>query len=143
MKHFRKAMTFLLFPALFGLCSGCSTVKKIQHLSPLLTLKNYSDEQEKIAFYVERQDRLFDELVAAIKAGSFTEKKAKEIRARFGNPVFVRPMEYQGAAREQWLYRYAKDGKGDKVYFYFDTDGNLLDFVYVPAAAAADAPASS
>ncbi len=142
MKHFRKAMTFLLFPALFGLCSGCSTVKKIQHMSPLLTLKNYSDEQDKIASYVERQDKLFDELVAAIKAGSFVEKKAKEIRARFGDPVFTRPMDYQGVAREQWLYRYAKAGTSDKVYLYFDSDGNLADVVYVLVVAAADAPLS-
>jgi len=142
MKQVRKAIALLFFPALLGLFSGCSTVKKIQHMGPLLTLKSYSDEQEKISSYVEHQDQLFDELVAAVKAGTFVEKTDKEIRAHFGDPVFSRPAEYQGQTHQQWLYRYAKDRQGDKVYLYFDSDGSLLDFMYVPAEAVADTPSS-
>lgn len=97
----------------------------------LLTMKGYADGQGRIARDVEREDRLFDELVHEIIEDRFQYKKAGKIEKRFGSPIFKRPAMYQGRELEEWLYRYAKDFEGNKVYMYFDEQGKLVDFEYV------------
>lgn len=119
---------------LFVVClSGCSTVKKIQHLPQLLTLKSYSDSQGSIKKEAEQADKMFDELVVEIEAGQFDYQTAAQVEKRFGEPVFKREAEYQGKMCGQWLYRYTKDFDGDsgKVYMYFDNDGMLMNVDYV------------
>lgn len=119
---------------LFVVClSGCSTVKKIQHLPQLLTLKNYSDSQGSIKKEAEQADKMFDELVVEIEAGQFDYQTAAQVEKRFGDPVFRREAACQAQACEQWLYRKAKDFSGEdgKVYLYFNNEGQLVDFEYV------------
>jgi len=113
--------------------SGCSTAKKIQHLPQLLTIKNYSDSQDRLAKDVEASDRLFDEMVTEIEAGAFDYQTAVEVQKRFGEPVFKREAECQGKMCEQWLYRKAKDfsGESGKVYVYFDGEGRLVKLDHV------------
>jgi hypothetical protein len=113
--------------------SGCSTIKKVQHMSQLLTLKHYSESQEQIGKSVEEQNKMFDEMVKEIQEGKFEYATAKQIFKRFGEPVFSRDVEYGGQMTEQWLYRYAKDYKGTngKVYIYFDQEGQLVNFEYI------------
>jgi hypothetical protein len=128
----RSALCALLFPCvLVPLClcillSGCSTVKKVQHLPQLLTLKDYSDSQERLSEEVGKSDNLFNEMVEEIESGNFAYQTSRQIERRFGEPVFKREREYQGRTCEQWLYRHAKDFSGDKVYVYFD-DGQLIN----------------
>ena len=111
--------------------SGCSPVKKIQHLSQLLMLKNYVESQGEIGKAVKQQDALFDEMRSEIEEGSFRYLDQRQILQRFGDPVFKRATEYQGKSAMQWLYRYAKDFDGDKVYLYFDDGGKMIDFEYI------------
>lgn len=113
--------------------SGCSTVKKIQHLSQLLTIKRYSDGQDQITRDVTAQNKMFDEMIVEIGRGGFNYKTAEEVFDRFGEPIFARDTEYQGVMTEQWLYRYAKDFKNEhgKVYCYFDDEGKLINFDYI------------
>ncbi|MEW5894260.1 MAG: hypothetical protein AB1650_00635 [Candidatus Omnitrophota bacterium] len=133
---FRRSFFVLRFLCIQGLVSciffsGCSTVKKIQHFSELMTLKRYSEAQDAISRDVEMQDRLFNELRQEIETGKFNYSNAKCVKKRFGVPVFKRIKEYKGQAAEQWLYRYAKDFKGDRVYMYFDGTGKLIDLEYM------------
>ena len=134
----RSTLYALRFPcALVLLCScaflfsGCSFVKKVQHMPQLLTLKRYSESQDKIAKEMEEQNRLFDEMAAEIEQGTFSYQTARQVRRRFKDPVFRREAEYHGQMLEQWLYRHGKDFSGDKVYFYFDGKGNLAGRDYV------------
>ena len=128
---FPPLSSFFLKFVLVCLCvltSGCSMVKKIQHMSQLLTLKHYSEEQEAIAQDVDEQNRLFEELLQEIKTGKFVYQSLREIEQRFGPPVFIRPSEYQGQPAEQRLYRRSRDFSGRKVYMYFDGEGKLIGF---------------
>jgi len=107
--------------------SGCSTVKKIQHMPRLLTLKRYSDSQDRIAEEAREQNRLFDEMAAEIERGEFSCRTARQVRRRFKEPVFAREVTRNGRTLEQWLYRHVKDFSGDRVYMYFDEKGSLVD----------------
>lgn len=97
----------------------------------LLTLKGYSDSQDRIKKDVEQQNKMFDELVQEIQDGEFDYETAEQVFKRFGDPVYRREAEYEGQTLEQWLYRYAKDFSGDKVYIYFNGTGQLVNFEYV------------
>jgi len=124
----------------FVLCvffSGCSFVKKMQHLPQLLTLKRYSQEQSDLSEEVKKQNQQFDALLASISGGGFKEyKTAVRVRREFGSPVFSRVTERDARPVEEWLYRYATKYKDtDKVYLYFDFQGNLLDWVHEGADA--------
>jgi hypothetical protein len=96
-------------------------------MSQLLTLKRYSESQDKISKEVEAQNKMFDELQAAVESGQFTCQSAREVKRRFGDPVFKRKVDYQGQTAQQWLYRYAKDFDGSKIYMYFDDHGALIN----------------
>lgn len=142
---FTLRSTLYILRSLFGLrsscvlvllCScvlfaGCTTIKKVQNMSQLLRLKDYSESQEEIAKDVETQNQMFDEMVEKIEAGRFGYATAKDVFEQFGAPVFLRVMEFEGEIAEQWVYRYAKDFGGDKVYVYFDESGKLINFDYM------------
>jgi len=117
---------FLMF-----LLSGCSTAKKIQHLPQLLTIKHYADSKAQIEKDVEKQDRLFDELIQEIGNDPFRYETADQIEERFGSPIFKRQKESHGKMLVEWLYRYQKVFDGDKVYMYFDEQGKLVNLEYV------------
>ncbi len=110
--------------------AGCGFVKKVQHLPQLLTLKRYSQEQTKISEEVQKQNQKFDALAVSISEEGFKKyKNAAQIRMDFGKPVFARVAEHNGRPVEEWLYRHATEFKNtDKIYLYFDFDGNLLEW---------------
>ncbi len=116
------------------LVSGCGMGAKIRHMPQLLTLKEYSDEGARKTLDVERQDRLFSELLASIREETFEGyTTARQVERRFGPPVFVRMTEREGAEVEEWLYRQACAFKDtDKVYLYVDREGKILDWVFEP-----------
>ena len=113
------------------LFSGCTTVKKIQHMPQLLTLKRYSESQQQIDADAKQRNELFDQLVGEIEQGVFDYDTAYKIEKRFGAPIFSRDVDFKGVMREQWLYRYEKDFSGNRVYIHFDDDGGLVDVEYV------------
>lgn len=113
---------------------GCS---QVSHVDELMALKAVADEQDQIGRQVKAQDRKFDLMVAEARAGtleSYTDK-TKIVRA-FGEPIFIRPASGEGGGEEleSWLYRHATEYfKADKIYLYFDTDGNLVRSEYLEA----------
>jgi hypothetical protein len=110
--------------------SGCA---KVSHMDQLLTLKGLADEQTKLNQYVEEQDQNFERMLAEAKAGTLEEYgNKKKIRRAFGEPVFARSVTGGDQELETWLYRYATRYFGaDKVYLYFDPDGNLVRTEYI------------
>ncbi len=117
----------------FIFLSGCA---KLTHLQELLTLKSYSDDQALQDRYIERQDRQFEELLQTVqgKKGLSEYPTKTSFMRHFGEPIYIKAMEKNGQVLEQWLYRYQmKYFESDKVYVYFDSQGNLVDWIYVPA----------
>ena len=111
------------------LASGCS---KVSHLDQLLTLKDLAEEQEAANQYIEKQDRNFDLMLKEAKAGTLDQYSNKrEIRQAFGDPVFARDFVEGDEVGEFWLYRYVTQYFGaEKIYLYFDNDGNLFKSEY-------------
>lgn len=111
----------------FMAAAGCA---KLEHLDQLLTLKDLSEEGERLDRYVQKQNKNFDLLVETIKSGGITQYSTRrKILAHFGEPVLKEKIQTESAQGEKWLYRYAKQFfNGEKVYLYFDTEGKLLSW---------------
>jgi hypothetical protein len=111
------------------LAAGCA---KVSHLDQLLTLKDLADEQTKLNQYTEERDRSFDRMLKEVKAGTLAQyaNKRKVLRT-FGEPIFAREIVEGDQTLETWLYRYATKYFGaEKVYLYFDPEGNLVRSEY-------------
>jgi hypothetical protein len=107
---------------------GCA----LRHTEEIGKIQAYGrniDEQKK---YVAEQGKRFEELLVAVKAGEpLAYPTAQDVRARFGDPVFVKTFEHDETCRERWLYRYAeKLWDSDKVYICFDAQGKTLRWEY-------------
>jgi hypothetical protein len=112
------------------LLGGCA---KVRHLDQLLTLKDLADEQTRLNRYIEKQDEKFERMREEARAGTLKEySNKKKIRRAFGDPVYVRDVIKEDRELESWLYRYATAYFGsDKIYLYFDGDGNLVKSEYI------------
>ena len=130
----RKDVNRVLIVMFLSCClSGCGFMKKIQHLPQLLTLKRYSDGQEKIAQEAKSHNERFDLMIVAARFGELEHyTKISEVYKKFGKPVFVRTVNYKGRDLEQNLYRSIKGtvASQDKIYFYVDGKGMIVDRVY-------------
>ena len=124
--------------ALFGLVIFSSGCAKLAHMQELLTLKAYSDEQEQQTKYVKEQDAKFEKLLTVVKSGDIENYFTQgQIIKAFGEPVFRREAERDGALAQVWLYRYTiRFFDSDKVYLYFDGENKLKSWEHVPAPAA-------
>ena len=111
--------------------SGCA---KLAHMNELLTLKAISDQQDAMGNYVEKQDNKFKLLLSAVEDRSIEKYNRKTtIVRKFGDPVFCENVEHKGEQAEFCLYRYTKKYfNSDKVYFYFDAKGKLVDWEHIP-----------
>ena len=112
---------------------GCA---KLAHLQELLTLKELSDEQDRLAEFVDKRDKKFEELLAAVKNQSIDQyQDKKSILKRFGEPVLSRPVQEENHSLDEWLYRYTTQFiDSPKVYFYFDPEGKLKEWQYIKPA---------
>lgn len=112
------------------LLSGCA---KIQHMDQLLTLKSLADEQTQLNKYTEGQDKKFELLLVEVKAGTLKRYPTKkQILRAFGDPVYARGVLKDGRALESALYRHSTNFFGaEKIYLYFDADGNLVQSEHV------------
>ena len=119
----------IIFAGCLLLC-GCS---KVRHLDQLLTLKDLANEQTQLGQYVEGQDRNFELMLEEIKAGTLElYSNKRKIQRAFGDPVYARNVVEDDQELESWLYRYATQYFGaEKVYLYFDLDGNLVKSEYI------------
>ena len=107
--------------------SGCSIIK---NLDELLTLQGYSKEQDAIQSSVVTQNKQFDELLAAEKAGALdTYKTIAAVEKTFGPPVYTKSVtSADGSATGQtaWVYRYATDYfTSPKIIFYVEDSGAI------------------
>lgn len=115
-------------------CAGCA---KLAHLQELLTLKDYSQDRDVQSEYVEGRDKQFEELLQYAKADALPDElnTSRQIAEAFGQPILSRETQHNGQPAVVWLYRYqVKYFHSEKVYFYFDPQGQLLDWNYVPAS---------
>ena len=112
------------------LLSGCA---KVRHLDQLLTLKDLANEQTLLNAYVEEQDKNFKLMLEEAESGTLDEYSNKrKVQRTFGDPVYARDVKEDGQELESWLYRYATEYfGGEKIYLYFDLDGNLVKSEYV------------
>ena len=119
----------IIFAGCLLLC-GCA---KVRHLDQLLTLKALADEQAQLSQYVEDQDRNFELMLEEVKAGTLDQYSNKrKIQRAFGDPVYARNVTKDDRDLESWLYRYATKYFGaEKIYLYFDFDGNLVKSEYI------------
>lgn len=110
--------------------TGCTQIKQLQNLEPLLTLKDFSEEKDDQAKWVEMELGKFEALNTAVSDGSiknFTTKEA--IREQFGEPVVIDYQLENNITVERWLYRHPiQKLASDRLYFLFDSDGRLLRF---------------
>lgn len=110
--------------------TGCTQVKQLQNLDPLLTLKDFSDEKDEQAKWVEGELVKFHKLIASIDDGSIKKYTTQEsIRQEFGEPVVIDHLREKDTTLERWLYRHPIQKLAtERVYFYFDTDGRFVRF---------------
>ncbi len=113
-----------------ALICGCS---KVSRLDQLLTLKGLAEEQESVNQQVEVQNKYFDLMLKEMEDGTLDEYSNKEeILSFFSDPVFARFVSEGEEELEVWLYRYATQYFGvEKVYLYFDAEGDLVRLEYV------------
>ncbi len=119
----------IIFAGCLLLC-GCS---KVRHLDQLLTLKDLENEQTQLGQYVEGQNRNFELMLEEVKDGTLElYSNKRKIQLAFGDPVYARSVVEDDQELESWLYRYATQYFGaEKVYLYFDLDGNLVKSEYI------------
>ena len=100
-----------------------------------MTLKDLSEEGDSQDRYAEGQDHKFGLLVEAVKSKTLKLYSHKnKIIKTFGEPVFVEEVTRDGQGVEKWLYRYTKEFfYSEKVYLYFDHEGKLINWEYIPA----------
>ena len=118
---------------IFTVCLFLGGCAKVGHIDELLTLKDLANEQDQIGQYVEEQDRNFELMLKEAKAGTLDDYSNKRnIQRAFGEPVYARNVAQDNQEIESWLYRYATKYFGvEKIYLYFDLDGNLVKSEYV------------
>ncbi len=112
---------------------GCA---KLRHLDQLLTLKDLSDEQDRLERHIQTQDEKFELLVKAVQDGTIVRyKNQKSLRRHFGEPVYTQKITQDGRLLDLWVYRYTtKFFDSPKVQLYLDSSGQLIRWDYLGAS---------
>lgn len=115
------------------LLTGCA---KISHLDQLLTLKDLSDEQDRLERHIQTRDEKFEFLVKAVQDGTIGRyKNQKSLRRHFGEPVYTEKITQDGRLLDLWVYRYTtKFFDSPKVQLYLDSSGQLIRWDYLGAS---------
>lgn len=121
----------LLLSLCVCLLAGCESVAKVDEL---LRLRAYSNEKDRLALFVQKQNAGFERLLSAAKSNSLSKYPTrKSIWSNFGPPVFNTLVVLDGETYEVWVYRYSTKFFGsDKVYLYFDRQSSLRAYDYTP-----------
>ena len=109
--------------------AGCA---KVKNLPQLLTLKGMMESGIATDAYVDEKERQFELLVTNFKENDLQGfSRAKDIIREYGEPIMIKDVLWRSVNLEQWLYRRpVKYSKTDRIYLYFDLDGNLVDKEY-------------
>ncbi|MGB4521139.1 MAG: hypothetical protein WBI28_04335 [Candidatus Omnitrophota bacterium] len=96
-------------------------------------LKTFSLDQQEMQKYVEEQKTLFLILKSDIENNKIVPGTPKEkILFAYGTPVICRPDKDKSAKLEVCIYRHPLQGiVSDKIYLYFNKDGNLNSAYYL------------
>lgn len=100
----------------------------------LLRLKGYSQEKDRQGLLVQEQNQVFERLLAKARNGELKKyPDDKSILEAFGAPVFEKNVVVEQVRYVVWMYRYSTQLIGsDKVYLYFDPQGNLKFYDFLP-----------
>ena len=112
-----------------GIILSCVSCSELQFIDQALTLKDYADEKTAQGVEVKHRDELFQQLLAAVKAGEIlkTLKTSAELTHRYGAPVIKTPVEGSPGV-ERWLYRRQVDYfHSPKVYVVVNAQGCLTE----------------
>ena len=121
---FGSSFHFILLFFVVMAFTGCA---KIRHLPRLLRIKRYSENKEAQAAFISLQNENFKKISRSIEEGKISAYKNRaEILEVFGNPIFSRLQMVDSEEFDVWLYRPGADYfPKEKVYLYFDTNGDL------------------
>ncbi len=127
MKYIVIVVFILLCVSLYGCCI-------LSHMNELIALKRFATDQEEISSLIQQQQQAFNRVIEAVKSGQMSMYKDKDsIMKAFGPPVFSRAKIKDGMPCEVWLYRHPiKYFDSDKVYIFFDKNGKLKEWEYIP-----------
>ena len=120
------AITSLIF------LGGCA---KLNNLQELLTLKSLSEDQDRQAKQVERQESNYQKILKVAEKNNLSQfKSADEFRKSFGDPLLIKSVKRDGESLQEWLYCHPTNVlKSSRVYAYFDPSGQLVDTNFVEA----------
>jgi hypothetical protein len=127
MKNFNFLVLFLIILVF----SGCA---KVSHMQELLRLKGYSQNKDWQVNVVQEQNKRFEHLLIAAKNGTLKQYPNQEsIWSNFGQPIFDKKVKMDDSVYQVWMYRYSTKLFGsDKVYLYFDFEGQLRMYDFFP-----------
>ncbi|MFH1772432.1 MAG: hypothetical protein ABH872_06410 [Candidatus Omnitrophota bacterium] len=127
----KKCVSCLMSFVFCLLMGGCALKHYSQELS---TLKGIGINQKQIQNYIDRQKKLFANLVNDTLGNQLEKGTAKEVFLdKYGDPVLVKNLGVKSEFKEKLLYRDPVNYfSSDKVYIYFDKDANLVYWEYMP-----------
>jgi hypothetical protein len=120
------------------LSSGCTQLKALPHLDQVMTLKDYSEEKDAQAKWIDGENKKFERLLTIVKNGSISGyPDQNSVLTEFGKPVVSESVQDAGSTATRWLYRHPiQKSATDRVYLYFDADGQMIRSEHIPAAQA-------
>lgn len=129
MKTFQLSSSLLILSLL--VFTGCA---KVAHMQELLRLKGYSQNKDGQVSVVQEQNRRFEHLLVAARNGTLRQYSNQEsIWTNFGQPIFDKKVKMENSVYQVWMYRYSTKLFGsDKVYLYFDSEGQLRMYDFFP-----------
>jgi len=106
--------------------AGCSTISGINRLQDLSLSR---DEQE---VYVREQENKFKQLLKDFSSGAIKNGVSREkIIEMYGEPITIKEIKTGSSAEEELMYRHPAQFFGsEKIFMYFDKNGNLRDIKY-------------
>ncbi len=122
---------------MIAICSaGCMQLKAVPHMDELLRIKDYSDEHDGQTAWIEGEVKKFNSLLAAVRDGSIKNyPNQNAVVTEFGQPVLADNVPESPQAVTRWLYRHPiQKFATDRVYLYFDINGQLLKSEHIPSS---------
>ena len=128
----RGLMCFLiLFSFLWFVSSGCTVIRYSQQLG---TLKALGASQKEIQEYLDKQERLFHQLIEDVKNERLKPGISKEsVLKTYGTPILSKEINKEPLIKERLLYRHpTRAFTSDRIYLYFDKSCKLTYWEYKP-----------
>jgi hypothetical protein len=117
-------MRKILFLLLVFVVCGCAA----RHVEEIRRIQVVSAEMAAQQRLVDESNKRFEALLKVVQEKTMSDYKTrKDFLDAFGQPIFTKRITGSPAEHELWLYRYCEKFWGsEKVYLYFDKEGNLV-----------------